>query len=205
MTTLTEPAVESGAHVLCLPESIPLSDDQFFDFCRVNRDLRIERTASGEIIVMSPAGSGSSKRNLRLGVQLEEWAERDGAGVAFDSSGGFILPNKATRSPDASWVKRSRLVALTNEQKEKFLPLCPDFAIELRSPSDRLNVLQRKMEEYIANGTRLGWLIDPLERKAHIYEPGEPPRILDNPRTLSGGSVLPGFELKLKNIWELGF
>ncbi|MDA1312333.1 MAG: Uma2 family endonuclease [Acidobacteria bacterium] len=208
MTTLadlTEAAVESGAHVLCLPESMTLSDDQFFDFCQVNRDLRIERTAHGEIIVMSPAGGGSSNRNLRLSVQIEAWAERDGTGVAFDSSGGFILPNKAMRSPDASWVERSRLVTLTKEQKDKFLPLCPDFAVELRSPSDRLSVLRRKMQEYIANGTCLGWLIDPLERKVHIYKPGEQPRILDNPNTLSGEPVLPGFELKLERIWDLGF
>ncbi len=205
MTNLAEAAVESGAHVLCLPRSVTLSDDQFFDFCRVNRDLRIERTADGEIILMSPAGGGSSHRNLRLNVQIAAWAERDGTGVAFDSSCGFILPNKATRSPDASWVERSRLASLTEEQKDKFLPLCPDFAVELRSPSDLLSVLRRKMEEYIANGTRLGWLIDPLERNVHVYRPGEQPGILDNPNTLSGEPLLPGFEMKLERIWEMGF
>ena len=182
-----------------------LSEDQFFDFCQVNRDLRIERTADGEIIVMSPAAGSSSKRNQRISFQLEGWAIKDGTGEAFDSSGGFVLPNGATRSPDASWVERSRLSRLSERQTDKFLPLCPDFAVELRSPSDRLSVLQQKMEEYIANGTRLGWLIDPIARKAHIYRPDGPVEVLDNPETLSGGSVLPGFELSLEKIWELGF
>ena len=138
-------------------------------------------------------------------MQLRLWAKRSGTGVAFDSNGGFILPNGAMRSPDASWVRRGRLVALTAEQKQRFLPVCPDFVIELRSPSDRLAPIEAKMREYIENGARLGWLIDPIERKVHVYKNGEPVRALDNPDTLRADPTLPGFVLDLKPSWEPGF
>jgi Uma2 family endonuclease len=133
------------------------------------------------------------------------WAKRDGTGVAFDSNGGFVLPNGAMRSPDASWVRRERLINLTAEQKQKFLPLCPDFVIELRSASDPLAVIEAKIREYVENGARLGWLLDPEERKTHVYKPGETAGILRSPDKLSGDPVLSGFILDLKPIWELGF
>ena len=136
---------------------------------------------------------------------MGNWTKRDGAGVVFDSSGGFVLPNGAMRAPDVAWVRRSRLAELTPEQKKKFLPLCPDFAIELRSPSDRLEDLQDKMQEYIDNGLRLGWLIDPEERRVHIYLPESPVEILEHPSQISGGSILPEFVLNLQEIWEVNF
>jgi Uma2 family endonuclease len=136
---------------------------------------------------------------------LDAWAENDGSGIGFDSNGGFILPNGAMRSPDAAWVRRERLANLTAEQKQRFLPLCPDFVIELRSPSDPLSTIQAKMREYTENGARLGWLIDPEERKVHVYKPNEPVEVLGNPDKLSGEPALPGFVLGLKPIWEPGF
>ena len=136
-------------------------DDELFELCVRNPELRIERTAEGDLIVMTPAGGESSHRNLEIAVALGSWAREDGTGVAFDSSGGFLLPNGAMRSPDASWIRRSRLDVLEADQKRTFIPLCPDFVIELRSPSDSLGDLQRKMEEYAAAGASLGWLIDP--------------------------------------------
>lgn len=141
--------------------AVEMTDEQFYQFCRQNRDLRLERTSEGEIIVIAPAGSASSHRNADLTTQLMNWSKKDGIGVVFDSSGGFKLPNGADRAPDASWVRRERLQDFSAEEKEKFLPLCPDFAVELRSPSDRLGDLQDKMQEYVENGLRLGWLIDP--------------------------------------------
>ena len=134
-----------------------------------------------------------------------QWAKRDGRGVAFDSSAGFRLPNGAVRSPDAAWVQRSRLDVLDDETKERFLPLCPDFVIELRSPSDALKTVQEKMEEYRANGARLGWLIDPMTRRVHMYTPDAPPREFVNPAELSGEPVLPGFVLNLTAVWEPSF
>ena len=131
--------------VLRLRPVIELSGEQLLELSSLNDDLRLELTAEGELIVMTPSGGESSRRKLELTVQLGIWTRRDGTGVAFDSSGGFILPNGAIRSPDASWVERSRYEALTPEQREKYLPLCPEFVIELRSPSDRLVTLQEKM------------------------------------------------------------
>ena len=142
---------------------IRLSDDEFFEFCGLNRDLRIERTAGGGITIMPPARGETSDRNAEITMQLRLWAKRDGTGVTFDSSGAFVLPNEAILSPDAAWVLRDRFAALTVEQRAKFPPLCPDFVIELRSPTDSLPVLRSKMQEYIDNGVRLGWLIDPRE------------------------------------------
>ncbi len=191
--------------VLRLRPVIELSGEQLLELSSLNDDLRLELTAEGELIVMTPAGGESSRRNLELTVQLGIWTRRDGTGVACDSSGGFILPNGAIRSPDASWVERSRYEALTPEQREKYLPLCPEFVIELRSPSDRLVTLQEKMVEYVENGARLGWLLDPESKRVHVYKPGEPVRALENPGRLSGDPVLPGFVLDLRPIWEPGF
>jgi Uma2 family endonuclease len=191
--------------VLRTRPALEMNDEQLFEFCRINREWRIERTAEGELEIMPPTGGETSNRNIRLSVQLGIWTDRDGTGVAFDSNGGFILPNGAMRSPDASWVRRERLAELTPEQKQRFLPVCPDFVVELRSPSDRLAPIEAKMREYIENGARLGWLIDPEERKVHVYRNGEPVRALDNPDTLRADPPLPGFVLDLKPIWEPGF
>jgi Uma2 family endonuclease len=188
--------------VVRLEPAIKLSDDEFFDFCQLNRELRIERTAEGDIEIMSPAGWETSARNAELTAQVRQWAKRDGSGMVSDSSGGFRLPDGATRSPDVAWVRRSRLAKLTPKQKKKFLPLCPDFVIELRSSSDRLATLQRKMREYIANGAQLGWLIDPTTRRVYVYRPQAEVECRKNPSTLKGDPVLPGFTLKLAEIWE---
>src|SRR5262249_22716107 len=148
-----------------------------------------------ELVIMPPTGSKTGWRNSKITYRLTAWAESDGNGLAFDSSTLFTLPNGAKRSPDASWVRRERWEALTEDQQEGFAPLCPDFVVELRSPSDRLSDLQEKMQEYIDNGICLGWLIDPLEKRVHIYRPGHSIETLNNPVTLNGDPVLPGFVL----------
>ncbi|WP_017317745.1 Uma2 family endonuclease [Mastigocladopsis repens] len=180
---------------------IELTDEQFFQLCQANRDLRFERTATGELIIMPPTGGETSNRNGRLNQQLFNWADADGTGIAFDSSGGFKLPNGADRSPDASWVKLERWNALTQEQQTRFLPLCPDFVIELLSPSDTLKVAQEKMREYRDNGARLGWLINRKSRQVEIYQIGQEVDVLESPVSLSGEDVLPGFVLNLEAIW----
>ncbi len=187
--------------ILHFQPAIQLTENQFFHFCQLNRELRIEQTAEGDIEVMPPAGAQTSWRNAQLNTGLGIWARQDGSGEVFDSSTGFILPNGATRSPDISWVKRSRLKGLRAKQKEKFLPLCPDFVIELRSSSDSLKVLQNKMLEYIENGVQSGWLFDQKSKKVYIYRPGEDVECLDSPSTISGEPELPGFVLHLKTIW----
>src|SRR5438093_4430665 len=194
--------IESPPLLLHLHPAIQMTEDQFFDFCRINRDLRIERTARGDIVIMTPAGGGTGARNSELNLQLMLWAKKDGRGVAFDSSTGFTLPNGATRSPDAAWVQHVRLTSLTTEQKEKFLPLCPEFVVELRSPSDPLSMLQEKMQEYIDNGTQLGWLIDPTGRKVYVYRPGADVEYLLSPTEVSADPILSGFVLSLVEIWE---
>lgn len=173
----------------------------FQELCRDNPDLRLERTARGFLEVMSPASAGTGKRNFDLSGQLYLWSKADGTGHAFDSSAGFTLPNGAVRSPDASWIAGPRWDALTLEQKEVgFAPVYPDFVAELRSRSDGLPRLRKKLEEYLAQGARLGWLIDPLSGEVEIYRPGRPAEVLKRPETLSGEDVLPGFVLDLKGI-----
>jgi Uma2 family endonuclease len=179
---------------------IDLSDEQFFQMCQKNRDYQFERTASGEILIMAPSGSETDRRNVKITTQLEIWNEQKHLGEVFGQSAGFKLPNGADRSPDASWVKAERWNALTPEQQEKFAPLCPDFVVELRSPSDSLKDLQEKMQEYIANGAQLGWLIDRKNKRVEIYRQGKDVEILDNPVSLSGEDVLPGFVLYLQQI-----
>jgi len=198
--TPVPPAAQAFA-ILRLAPAIEMTDDQFFALCQQNRDLRLERTAQGDIIVMPPTGFETGNRNSEITRQLVNWTKRDGTGVACDSSTGFKLPNGADRSPDGAWISRARLAPLTSEEKEKFLPLCPDFVIELRSPSDRLEDVQAKMEEYIANGARLGWLIDPQTRRVHVYRPGAV-EILQGVQRVSGEGELPGFVLDLRDIWE---
>ena len=184
--------------VVQLHPVIELSDDQFFDFCQANRDLRIERSAREEVLLMPPTGGDTSELNAEITMQLRLWAKRDGSGTTFDSSGGFLLPNSAVRSPDAAWLKKERLAELSAEQKMKFIPLCPDFVIELCSPSDSLNALQDKMREYIDNGVQLGWLVDPAYKRVYIYRPQTPVEELQNPETVSDDPLLPGFALNLR-------
>jgi Uma2 family endonuclease len=202
MMEATAAGVHSAPLLLRMRPAIDMTDDEFFEFCQLNRDLRFERTAEGDIVIMAPTGALTGARNIRLAAQVSTWADRDGTGRAFDSSTGFILPNGATRSPDVAWVRRARLAGLTAEQKQKFLPLCPDFVIELRSPSETLSTLQEKMREYTANGTPLGWLIDPAERRVHVYRADGTVEHLHDPAELSGDPVLPGFVLDLVPIWE---
>jgi Uma2 family endonuclease len=163
--------------------------------------LRFEKNRKGDLIIMSPAGDETSYRNGRLTQQLFNWSDRDGTGIPFDSSAGFILPNGAVRSPDASWIPLEKWEQISAQNREKFSPICPDFVIELRSGSDSLKSLQEKMREYIENGTRLGWLINRKQRQVEIYRQGQEVEILDNPQTLSGEEVLPNFVLHLDLIW----
>ncbi|MFH7243695.1 MAG: Uma2 family endonuclease [Spirulina sp.] len=183
------------------PAPTEMTAAQFYDFCQANPELRIERSAQGDLIVMPPSFSDTGNRNLRIGQQLANWADADGTGEVFDSSTGFTLPNGATRSPDAAWINRSRWEALTPDEQASFAPLCPDFVVELRSASDALPRLQAKLEEYIANGAILGWLIDRQNRQVHVYRPNQPPTILDHPASVSADPELPGFTLSLAKIW----
>ena len=179
---------------------IDLTDEQFFQMCQKNRDYRFESTAEGELLIMPPTGSDTGRRNVKITTQLDIWNSESNLGEVFDSSTGFTLPNGAERSPDASWVKSERWNALTPEQQEKFAPICPDFVVELRSRTDSLKELQEKMQEYIENGAQLGWLIDRKNKRVEIYRPGKDVEILDNPASLSGENVLPGFVLHLDQI-----
>lgn len=179
---------------------VDLTDEQYFQMCQNNRDLKFERTAKGVLLIMPPTGGETSNRNADLTFQVQAWSRQNNLGKTFDSNGGFKLPNGADRSPDASWVKIERWNALTPEQREKFIPLCPDFVVELRSPSDSLTELREKMQEYIANGARLGWLIDRKNQRVEIYRPNQEVEILENPASLSGEDVLPGFILDLNPI-----
>ena len=190
-----------NALTVSLKSVIDMTDDQFFQLCQNNRELRFERNANGELIIMSPAGGETGNRNGRLNQQLFNWTDADGTGIAFDSSTGFKLPNGADRSPDASWIKLERWDALTDEEKQNFPPICPDFVIELLSPSDSLKTTQEKMKEYIDNGVRLGILINRKSRQVEIYRPGKEVEVLESPATVSGEDVLNGFVLNLGIIW----
>jgi len=199
----SSPALPAGHRIeLAVPRKVRLqvSDEDFALLCRANPDLRLERTAQGDLIVMAPAGSESGGRNAILTGRLYVWAEADGTGVSFDSSAGFKFPNGATRSPDASWILKERWEALTPKEKRGFAPICPDFAVELCSPSDEPGDTAEKMQEYIDNGLRLGWLIDPDHGRVEIHRPGRPVEVLDRPTSLSGEDVLPGFTLDLKGV-----
>jgi Uma2 family endonuclease len=199
---IVEPTQPEPPVILHLRPAVELTDDDFFALCAINRDLQLERTAEGDIIIMPPTGFATGCRNLDINKQFGIWAERDGRGVAVGSSTGFKLPNGAERSPDEGWVLRSRLAMLTSEQKQKFLPLAPDFVIELKSPTDRLTDVLAKMDEYIANGVRLGWLINPETRRVHIYRPGKAIEILEAPTEVPGEPELSGFVLDLREIWQ---
>lgn len=180
---------------------IDLTDEQFYQLCQKNRDLKFERSATGELIIMAPTGGDTGRSNFEIAVELGIWNRRTKLGVAFDSSTGFKLPNGANRSPDVAWIQQARWDALTPEQKAGFIPLCPDFVIELLSPSDRLTTLQEKMQEYQTNGTQLGWLIDRSSRQVEIYRRDRDVEIIKTPAMLSGEEVLSGFVLNLDGIW----
>ena len=191
--------------LLQLPHEIALrvTPEQFAALAAANRELRLERTATGELIVNPPTGSETGYRNSKIIYFLVRWIEEEGGnGKSFDSSTGFKLPNGANRSPDASWVSQARWDALTPEQRQGFAPLCPDFVVELRSKNDILKDLRSKMEEYIENGAKLGWLIDPKNKRVEIYRPGQAVEVLENPSHLSGETILQGFSLSLKRIWS---
>ncbi|NJL57046.1 Uma2 family endonuclease [bacterium] len=187
---------------LNLRPTLQLTDEVFAQLCQQNPDLRLERTAQGELIAMSPAGSESGRQNLSLSAQLWQWNQQAKLGVAFDSSAGFTLPNGAIRSPDAAWIEKTRWERLTPEQRRKFAPLCPDFVLELKSPSDELSTLQAKLQEYMDNGAQLGWLIDPETQQVSCYRPGQTVQVCDRPDTLSGDPVLPNFVMNFTPIWS---
>ena len=189
------------ALTLNLHNAIELTDERFEQICQSNRDLRFERTSTGELVVMSPAGSDTGRQNSGLSGQLWLWNRQVRLGVSFDSSAGFTLPNGAIRSPDTSWIKQERWDTLNASQKRKFAPICPDFIIELCSPSDRLIDVQIKMQEYLDNGALLGWLIDPESKSAQIYRQNQRVEVQNAPNSLSGEDILPGFELDLQEIW----
>jgi Uma2 family endonuclease len=199
---LAEPQVSLYSFIIHLKPAINITEDQFFALCQLNRDLRLERNAEGDIIVMPPTGGETGNRNSEITRQLGNWTKQNGTGAVFDSSTGFKLPNGADRSPDAAWVQRSRLAILTQKEKEKFLPLCPDFVIELLSPSNDLDEVKNKMDEYVDNGSRLGWLLDPKSRRVYVYRPGARVVVIESAEEISGEPELPGFVLDLREIWE---
>ena len=178
-----------------------MTPDEFWDFCKDNRKLRAELTKEGDVIIMPPTGFETSDRNLEILLQLGNWAKTDKIGIATGSDAGFVLPNGAVYAPDAAWTLKSRVDEFTDQERKKFLPLCPDFVLELRSASDTLSELQTKMDEYIENGARLGWLIDPQTKRVHTYRPNRKAEILENPSSVLGEDVLVGFELNLTQIW----
>ena len=177
---------------------IKLDEDQFYELCQSNPDVKFERNAKGELIIMSPTGGITGKYNADIVTDLNLWNRQKKLGIVFDSSTGFKLPNGADRSPDAAWISLKRWNQLSLKQQEKFVPLCPDFIIELRSSSDKLKTLQEKMNEYRNNGTLLGWLINRKDKQVEIYRQGQPKEVLNQPSSLSGEDILPDFVLNLE-------
>jgi len=192
----------SSPLILHFPSSVQMTDEQFFDFCQENRDLRIERNKFGNILIMPPVDSETGNREFHIIGQLVIWSDENGAGIGFSSSAGFTLSTGAIRSPDAAWVKLERWNQLTPTQQEKFAPICPDFVIELRSNSDNLQPLKDKMQEYMQEPEiKLGLLIDRKNRRVYIYRPGQIEECLENPDTVNCDPVLPGFVLNMGKIW----
>ncbi len=185
---------------LNLTSILPLTNEVFSEICRTNPEMKFERTAKGALVVMPPTGGETGNRNIKLSARLENWAEQDGSGLAFDSSTMFQLPNGAYRSPDAAWMAMERWLALTNVERQGFPPICLDFVVELRSRSDSLKSVQDKMQEYMDNGVRLGWLINPQDQQVEIYRQGQEKDVLLAPTSLSGEQLLPGFVLNLTQI-----
>jgi len=178
-----------------------MTPDEFWEFCTENRKLRAELTSTGDVVIMPPTGFETGVRNSEINLQLRAWSKDDGTGSATDSNAGFIFPNGAIYSPDAAWTSKERLSKFSDEELKRFLPSAPDFVIELRSESDDLSELKAKMYEYVENGVRLGWLIDPRTRTVHIFRAGCEPDSLKNVDRVSGEDVLSGFELDLTEIW----
>ncbi|MDF5735008.1 MULTISPECIES: Uma2 family endonuclease [unclassified Nostoc] len=181
---------------------IQLTDNQFYQLCRQNPEVKFERNAAGELLIMPPTGRETGNRNFEMTADFVIWNRQTQLGVGFDSSTCFKLPNGANRSPDVAWIRQERWDTLTLEQKEKFPPIAPDFVLELMSPSDTLRETQDKVQEYIDNGVKLGWLINPKMRQVEIYRLSQPVEILTSPQQLSGEDVLPGFILNLQIIWR---
>jgi Uma2 family endonuclease len=196
------PVVDFPDISLQMLPAVPMTQEQFFDFCQQNAEMRFERTAQGDLIIMAPSGGEAGFQDAEVCRQLGNWARALGQGKVTGSSGGFILPNSANRAPDASWISPEQLAAISPEQRKKFLPICPFFLIEVKSPSDTLKKLQEKMDEYIANGCKLAWLVDPEQQRVHIYRPGQPVQVLDQPAKVSGDPELPGFVLDLDPVWR---
>ena len=191
---MNKPSVE-------IPKSFRVTDQQFEQLAIVNRDIRLERASDGELIVMSPTGAETGNRNVELATEFAIWNRKYKLGKVFDSSTGFKLPNGATRSPDVSWVAIERWNNLTEIERQRFAPICPDFVLELQSPSDSIAQLSKKMQEYIENGALLGWLINPQDQEVEIYKPNQEKQILRNPIEISAETVLPNFTLKTNLIW----
>lgn len=188
--------------VLRLKPVVRMTPDRFLKLCGQNRDVRLELTSEGDIVVMGPENSETGHTSNELAADCTIWARQDGTGLGFSSSAGFRLPNGAVGAPDWSWIRRERWESIPREDRRKFAPICPDFVLELRSPSDPLRYVQAKMQEYLDNGARLGCLIDPIQQRTHVYRPGAPTEILDRPDSLSGDPVLPGFVLALRSVWD---
>lgn len=183
-----------------LKNIVKLNDDQFYQLCQDNPEVKFERNGNGELIVMPPTGGETLKRNAKLTARFVVWNEQTQLGEVFASSTCFKLPNGSSRSPDVSWIKLTRWNALTPEQREKFPPIAPDFVIELMSPSDSLSDTITKMQEYMDAGVKLGWLMERMTRRVEIYRQGQPKEVLESPTTLSGEEVLPGFVLDLQIV-----
>lgn len=178
-----------------------MSRDAFFEFCGANPDLRIERSSDGHITIMSPTGGETGRRESALIAQLYHWAKENGAGESFSSSTGFELPNGATRSPDASWIRRDRWYRIAVEERKRFARICPDFVLELRSDSDQISTLKAKVQEFIDNGATLGMLIDPIEKRVYIYRPGNPVELQHRPNPLSAEPEMPGLHFDMSDVW----
>lgn len=200
MTTSTS-LTENTPLVLQIKPALEMTDEQFFALCQLNRDYRIERNIKGELIIMPPVGSETGNSNAKLTQQLGNWTDENGAGIDFDSSTGFKLPNGADRSPDAAWMTLDKWNAIPAKKRKGFAPVCPDFVVEIRSPSDKLQPLKDKLQEYIDNGCQLGWLIDRKNRRVYVYRPQTEVECLEAPITVSGEPVLPGFILQMNKIW----
>lgn len=202
MTATLTPKDTERDEALVLHLGLRMDADEFYDFCMRHEDLNLELSSEGDLIIVPPTGGKTGHRNSKLNLRFGLWAETDGTGLTFDSSSMFSLPNGAKRSPDLCWIKKERWDALSEREQERFSPICPDFVVELRSPSDSLKRLQGKMEEYAANGAQLGWLLDPSARKVYVYRPGAEVEVLEDPESVSGEPLLRGFTLDVRALWE---
>ena len=202
MTATLTPPTEERDEALVLHLGLKMDADEFYDFCMRHEDLNLELSSEGDLIIVPPTGMETGNRNFELSGMFAVWVKQDGTGVGFDSSSMFSLPNGAKRSPDLCWIKKERWRALSKKEREKFSPICPDFVLELRSPSDALKRLQKKMEEYIENGAQLGWLLDPSTRRVYVYRPGAEVEVLEDPEAVSGEPLLRGFTLDVRALWD---